>query len=201
MTDEMRTIIRESAARITETCGGEELFHARGCALPERVEMVDITEKLRALLFPGFFGDVSTARSEYAAGYALTLDWDKVDGAFYFRGSKTGPQHTCGSKEFRNAADVGPLLEPYGTLSGGKRTWSNGTLTFKPDLSSDAFLAHVAAAENVAVANNAVRPKDPARGSGTLLLWLIFFINLALFYFMQSWLPTMLTGSKSFTAS
>ena len=72
MTDEMRTIIRESAARITETCGGEELFHARGCALPERAEVVDITEKLRALLFPGFFGDVSTARSEYAAGYALT---------------------------------------------------------------------------------------------------------------------------------
>ena len=50
MTDEMRTIIRESAARITETCGGEELFHARGCALPERAEVVDITEKLRALL-------------------------------------------------------------------------------------------------------------------------------------------------------
>ena len=72
MTDEMRTIIRESAARITETCGGEELFHARGCALPEHAEVVDITEKLRALLFPGFFGDVSTARSEYAAGYALT---------------------------------------------------------------------------------------------------------------------------------
>ena len=72
MTDEMRSIIRESAARITETCGEEELFRARGCALPERAEVVDITEKLRALLFPGFFGDVSTARSEYAAGYALT---------------------------------------------------------------------------------------------------------------------------------
>jgi MFS transporter, AAHS family, 4-hydroxybenzoate transporter len=30
--------------------------------------------------------------------------------------------------------------------------------------------------------------------AGTLLLWLIFFLNLAEFYFMQSWLPTMLTG-------
>ncbi|GAB2899262.1 4-hydroxybenzoate transporter PcaK [Paraburkholderia jirisanensis] len=29
---------------------------------------------------------------------------------------------------------------------------------------------------------------------GTLLLWLIFFLNLAEFYFIQSWLPTMLTG-------
>jgi AAHS family 4-hydroxybenzoate transporter-like MFS transporter len=32
------------------------------------------------------------------------------------------------------------------------------------------------------------------RTSGTLLLWLVFFINLAVFYFMQSWLPTILTG-------
>ena len=29
---------------------------------------------------------------------------------------------------------------------------------------------------------------------GTLLLWLIFFINVAAFYFLQSWLPTMLTN-------
>jgi AAHS family 4-hydroxybenzoate transporter-like MFS transporter len=34
------------------------------------------------------------------------------------------------------------------------------------------------------------------RSGGTLLLWLIFFINLAVFYFMQSWLPTILTGLK-----
>jgi AAHS family 4-hydroxybenzoate transporter-like MFS transporter len=34
------------------------------------------------------------------------------------------------------------------------------------------------------------------RASGTLLLWLVFFINLGVFYFMQSWLPTILTGLK-----
>ena len=34
------------------------------------------------------------------------------------------------------------------------------------------------------------------RTSGTLLLWLVFFINLAVFYFMQSWLPTILIGLK-----
>jgi AAHS family 4-hydroxybenzoate transporter-like MFS transporter len=34
------------------------------------------------------------------------------------------------------------------------------------------------------------------RTSGTLLLWLVFFINLAVFYFMQSWLPAMLTALK-----
>jgi AAHS family 4-hydroxybenzoate transporter-like MFS transporter len=38
---------------------------------------------------------------------------------------------------------------------------------------------------------------DLVRGrtsAGTLLLWVIFFLNLAEFYFIQSWLPTMLTG-------
>ncbi|MBK4738676.1 MFS transporter [Noviherbaspirillum pedocola] len=34
------------------------------------------------------------------------------------------------------------------------------------------------------------------RACGTLLLWLVFFINLGVFYFMQSWLPTILTGLK-----
>jgi AAHS family 4-hydroxybenzoate transporter-like MFS transporter len=32
------------------------------------------------------------------------------------------------------------------------------------------------------------------RTSGTLLLWGVFFLNLAAFYFMQSWLPTILGG-------
>ncbi|WP_346778241.1 MFS transporter [Paraburkholderia sp. Ac-20342] len=32
--------------------------------------------------------------------------------------------------------------------------------------------------------------------AGTLLLWVVFFLNLAEFYFMQSWLPTMLTGLR-----
>jgi AAHS family 4-hydroxybenzoate transporter-like MFS transporter len=32
------------------------------------------------------------------------------------------------------------------------------------------------------------------RTSGTLLLWAVFFLNLAAFYFMQSWLPTILGG-------
>ncbi|SAL68607.1 major facilitator transporter [Caballeronia udeis] len=37
--------------------------------------------------------------------------------------------------------------------------------------------------------------------AGTLLLWLIFFLNLAEFYFMQSWLPTMLTGLQYSSAA
>ena len=34
----------------------------------------------------------------------------------------------------------------------------------------------------------------PGRGLGTVLLWIVFFLNLAEFYALQSWLPTILTG-------
>jgi len=33
------------------------------------------------------------------------------------------------------------------------------------------------------------------RTLGTLLLWLVFFMNLMVFFFLQNWLPTVLTGS------
>jgi MFS transporter, AAHS family, 4-hydroxybenzoate transporter len=33
------------------------------------------------------------------------------------------------------------------------------------------------------------------RGVGTVLLWIVFFMNLLDFYFLQSWLPTVLTDS------
>jgi MFS transporter, AAHS family, 4-hydroxybenzoate transporter len=32
------------------------------------------------------------------------------------------------------------------------------------------------------------------RGTGTVLLWIVFFLNLGTFYGLQSWLPSMLTG-------
>lgn len=33
------------------------------------------------------------------------------------------------------------------------------------------------------------------RGAGTLMLWAVFFMNLMVFYFLQSWLPTLFTDS------
>lgn len=33
------------------------------------------------------------------------------------------------------------------------------------------------------------------RGAGTLLLWTVFFMNLMVFYFLQSWLPTLFTDA------
>lgn len=97
-----------------------------------------------------------------AAGYALTLDWDKVDGAFYFSGRDKGPFHSCGDKNYRNCPSIGPLLEPYAAKD-RRQTWSNGTLAFRPDMRSDAFLASLQQAENVAWEGGALKPKDAAK--------------------------------------
>ena len=96
------------------------------------------------------------------AGYALTLDWSKTDDAFYFRGRDKGPYHTCGDKDYRNCPAIGPLLEPY-AVGGQARTWSNGTLTFRPDFRNGAFLASLHQAENVAWRGGALHPKEPAQ--------------------------------------
>lgn len=72
MTDEIREAIRNSAREMTLSCAREELFGVHECDLPDRGEVIALTEKLRALMFPGFFDDALSARSEYAPGYALT---------------------------------------------------------------------------------------------------------------------------------
>jgi len=105
--------------------------------------------------------DYSTAVN-LGVGYALTLDWDKVEGAHYCRGVKTAPHHSCGDKDYRNCPVIGPILEPYLAKSRA-RTYSNGTLVFKPDLRNDAFLASLQEADNVAWQAGSLRPKDAAR--------------------------------------
>jgi hypothetical protein len=95
-------------------------------------------------------------------GYALTLDWGKVEGAFYFNGKDKAPFHSCGDKNYRNCPAIGPLLEPYAGKE-RRQTWSNGTLVFKPDLRNDAFLASLQQAENVACEGGAMKPKDAAK--------------------------------------
>ena len=105
--------------------------------------------------------DYSTAVN-LGAGYALTLDWEKVDDAWYFRGRKQGGYHSCGDKDYRNCPAIGPLLEPY-AKEARQRTWSNGTLVFKPDLRNDAFLSSLKQVENVACRGGGLHPQDPAR--------------------------------------
>ena len=92
-------------------------------------------------------------------GLALTLNWDKIAGAYYFRGMKRGPFHSCGDKDYRNSPAIGPLLEPYAALD-PRRSWSNGTLVFKPDPRTDALLASLQEKHNVTWNSGALQPED-----------------------------------------
>ncbi|MBL7224138.1 MAG: hypothetical protein ISS72_09815, partial [Candidatus Brocadiae bacterium] len=100
-----------------------------------------------------------SAAVNLGVGYALTLEWDRVDDGWYFRGRKQGPRHTCGDKDYRNCPAIGPILEPYAAPR-RERSWSNGTLTFTPDLRSDAFLASLQGVANVVHRDGALHPKD-----------------------------------------
>ena len=95
-------------------------------------------------------------------GYALTLNWSRVEDGYYFAGSKRPPGHSCGDKDYRNCPVSGPLLEPYRELNPA-RSWSNGTLVFKPDLESDAFAASLQQAENVVWRAGKLEAQDAAK--------------------------------------
>ncbi len=97
-------------------------------------------------------------------GYALTLDWDKIEGAYYFRGMKRGPGHSCGDKDYRNCPAIGPLLEPYAGKD-PRRSWSNGTLTFRPDFRNDAFLTSLQQADNVTWEMGSLKARDAQRAA------------------------------------
>jgi len=93
---------------------------------------------------PGYSTDINLA-----AGHALTLTWSAMEGAFWFNGQSKPPGHSCGDKDYRNSSSSGPILEPYISTGGQKRTWANGRLVFAPDLASAACLAGFAARSNV----------------------------------------------------
>lgn len=99
---------------------------------------------------------------DLAPGYALTLDWKTCDDAWYFEGSKQSPRHTCGDKDFRNCPVIGPILEPYRALNPA-RTWSNGTLVFRPEMRDASILESFHLVENVACRAGLLVPKEAGR--------------------------------------
>ena len=89
-----------------------------------------------------------SANIRLSVGYSLMLDWDRQEDGYYFGSRTRSPRHTCGDKEYRNCPSIGPMLEPYNKLNKA-RTWSNGTLLFKPNFRSDTFLTSLKNTENV----------------------------------------------------
>lgn len=69
-------------------------------------------------------------------GSSLRLEWKSAEDGFAVSGK--APQHSCGTKDFRENPMLGPLLEHY-----GPRNWSNGRLIYAPDFSQPADVADI----------------------------------------------------------
>ena len=103
-----------------------------------------------------------------APGYSLKLTWDALPNAYYWvvdgKFREDAPVHGCPprpntiDKDYRASPSIGPILEPYVTSGGSKRSYANGVLTFAPDFSNDAFLAGLAGQQNVKVSGGQLVP-------------------------------------------
>ena len=69
-------------------------------------------------------------------GASLRLEWKSAEKGFAVEGR--APQHSCGTKDFRQDPVLGPLFEHY-----GPRNWSNGRLLYAPDFSQSGDVADI----------------------------------------------------------
>lgn len=72
MNEAMLRQIRETACQMNRFNAENELFEKKECGLPDRKEIVLLTEKLRGMMFPGYFQDQFLVRGEFSYGQALT---------------------------------------------------------------------------------------------------------------------------------
>lgn len=72
MKEEMLRRIRETACHMNRFSAETELFQSKECGLPNRGEIILLTEKLRGMMFPGYFKDEFLVRGEFSYGQALT---------------------------------------------------------------------------------------------------------------------------------
>ncbi len=72
MNETMLRQIRETACRMNRFTAENELFEKKECGLPDRKEIILLTEKLRGMMFPGYFQDQFLVRGEFSYGQALT---------------------------------------------------------------------------------------------------------------------------------
>ncbi len=72
MDEAMLRQIRETACHMNRFSSESELFEKKECGLPDRKEIILLTEKLRGMMFPGYFQDEFLVRGEFSYGQALT---------------------------------------------------------------------------------------------------------------------------------
>ena len=70
------------------------------------------------------------------SGATVRQDWKAEPNGFAITGK--APQHSCGTKDFRNDKVLGPLNEHY-----GPRNWSDGLFSYKPDFAKAADVVDI----------------------------------------------------------
>ena len=102
-------------------------------------------------------GDYSTDVN-LSPGNSLTLTWDTVANGHWWSGKRWTPKHSCGDKEYRNCACIGPILEPYHHTSQA-RSYANGELRIAPDLNSPGSLQTFVRSSNARLDSGRLVPR------------------------------------------
>lgn len=106
---------------------------------------------------------------DLAPGFALTSTWNPVPDAWYWANAKEAPSHSCNNKDFRNSPENGPVLEPYLMPGRDRRSYANGTLTFRGDFAGGAVLKALAQADNVRFAGGALTPVEAGKPASVVV--------------------------------
>ena len=100
MNEEMLMKIRETACRMNQFVSTDPMFEKRECGLPDKKEIVSITEMLRGMMFPGYFLEQFEVRGEFSYGQALTEIAQRLEkvlvNAFGFQGGCESAKNRAG---------------------------------------------------------------------------------------------------------
>lgn len=97
MAQDIKRKIAVAAAKLSENYRSQEIFEVSiGVKLPKRLEIIEVMDEIRRLMFPGYFGDENTAyvSLESFAGNTLAGVYEKL-----FKQIRTALLYNTGGKE------------------------------------------------------------------------------------------------------
>ncbi len=103
-----------------------------------------------------------------STGQSLTLTWDAVEDGHWWSGKRWTPRHSCGDKEYRNCACLGPILEPYHGTSAA-RGYANGQLRVAYDIRKGSSTPHFMESQNTRHTDHGLVPVDEGRSASITL--------------------------------
>ena len=83
MENEISQVVRQTAEAINAFIGSSEFIAYPSNGLPDKGRIIQITEQLRSVMFPGYFDAPSTQNNAYAAGYKLARIGDELQTQAY----------------------------------------------------------------------------------------------------------------------